>query len=289
MADGVVLLAGYRRAPTALALLWALKRRVAEAPPVKAVLCVNEFSPRRWRQWRRRLGPEAVGRVASALGFRTATVHDAEYATYRERLDDWNVPHRSLRRLCRELDVPLHVVPSLDSLTALRLLDQYGPRHALFTGGGILRASFLERVPGGILNVHSAWLPHVRGMNAAEWSLYYGMQPAATVHLIDRGIDTGPILARRVVDVAQGEQLGHIRARVVLAGLDLLLEVLPAFLRGEAAITANPKEQGRQYYAMAPVLRGLVQHWIDTGITPVCSPEEVAPDDPRPAPMRFVT
>lgn len=286
MGEGVVILAGYRRSPTALALVWALKRRTQDAPPVKAVFCVSEFSPRRLRQWRRRFGPEALARMRSALGARTATLHDAEYAAYRELLDEWVVSQRSLRPLCRELDVPFHVVPGYDTPEALRLAERYTPQAGLFTGGGILRASFLKRFPGGILNIHSAWLPHIRGLNAAEWSLYYGMQPAATVHVMDRGIDTGPILARRLVEMSRGEPLGRIRARVVLAGLDLLLEILPAFMRGDLAPEANPKEGGRQYYTMAPSLRDLVQQWIDAGITPVCPPDSVAPDDLRAAPQR---
>ncbi|MBP8128395.1 MAG: hypothetical protein KA184_02360 [Candidatus Hydrogenedentes bacterium] len=286
MGEGVILLAGYRRSPTALALLWALKRRARDVPPVKAVFCVTEFSPGRWRQWRRRFGPESFARMRSALGRRSASIHDSEYAMYRERLHEWGVSHRSLRSLCRELGVPFHVVRGYDTPGVLRLVDRYTPYAGLFTGGGILRAPFLERFPGGVLNIHSAWLPHIRGLNAAEWSLYHGMQPAATVHVMDRGIDTGPILARRLIEVGRGEPLGRIRARVVLRGLDLLLEILPAFMRGALAQEANPKEQGRQYYTMAPALRDLVQHWIDAGVTPVCPPATVAPDDLRPAPQR---
>src|SRR5436309_2693224 len=52
----------------------------------------------------------------------------------------------------------------------------------------------------GILNAHIGVLPAYRGMNVAEWAALEGGSVGCSVHFIDTGIDTGPILATRGVD-----------------------------------------------------------------------------------------
>jgi folate-dependent phosphoribosylglycinamide formyltransferase PurN len=287
MAKGFILLAGQRRAPTAIALMWALVAQDrGSLPPLDAVVCVSEFSRARWRTWRRRFGADLPARIASGIGLRTWSQHDDERAVWEERLGARDIPHRNLKPLCAEFAVPLHFVDSLNSQKALRLVKRYQPQWALFTGGGIVRKGLLDALPGGILNIHSAWLPHVRGMNAAEWSLFHGFNPAATVHLMDRGVDTGPILAQRPIDVPKGEAIGRTRGRVVVAGLDLLLEILPEVAAGRLEPQENPRDKGRQYYIMSPALKQIVQGWVDAGITPVAAPDTIDPDDLRAAPER---
>lgn len=286
MAEGCILLAGQRRSPTALSLLWRLQHPAAGMPRIKAVFCVREWSWSRFMQLRRRFGPEVARKIRGTLGFTTTGMHDDERATYAGHLAGIGVPYRSLGPLCRSLGVPFHVIPGFSAPATARLLAQYAPERALFTGGGRVPADFLARIPGGVINIHSAWLPLIRGMSAAEWSLYFGLNPAATLHYMDTDLDTGPILARRIVAVERGERLGRIRARVVLAGLDLLLETLPQITAGTCTATENPKKGGRRYFVMAPAFRAVVQSWIDAGLTPAAAPDQAQPGDLRPAPQR---
>ena len=66
----------------------------------------------------------------------------------------------------------------------------------------ILGPQFLSRFPGRVVNTHPALLPSFPGAHAVPEALAYGVRvTGTTVHLVDSGVDTGPILAQQVVEV----------------------------------------------------------------------------------------
>jgi phosphoribosylglycinamide formyltransferase 1 len=72
----------------------------------------------------------------------------------------------------------------------------------------LLTKPFLDRFPGRIVNVHPSLLPSFPGTRAIEDALAAGVdETGVTVHLVDEGIDTGPVLAREAVPVAPRETL----------------------------------------------------------------------------------
>ncbi|HUK93467.1 MAG TPA: phosphoribosylglycinamide formyltransferase [Gaiellaceae bacterium] len=79
----------------------------------------------------------------------------------------------------------------------------------------LLRPCFLERFPGRVVNTHSAPLPAFPGAHPIEDVLAAGVpETAATVHLVDEGMDTGPVLAAESVPVQAGDDVDSLRARV---------------------------------------------------------------------------
>jgi phosphoribosylglycinamide formyltransferase-1 len=79
----------------------------------------------------------------------------------------------------------------------------------------LLRAPFLGRFAGRIVNTHSAPLPDFPGAHPIEDVLKAGVsETAATVHLVDEGIDTGPVIASERVPVYAGDTVETLRARV---------------------------------------------------------------------------
>jgi hypothetical protein len=286
--SGTVVLAGHRRAPAALLLVARLASWKDSPAPLRAVLCVSELTPGRLWQWYHRYRSGLWAKVRSSLGLSAGGDLDHERRAFDERLAAEGVRHRRLDRLCRDLGVPFHLVTGLNDAGCLRLVERYRPDAAVYTGGGILREPLIGSFPRGILNLHCGPLPHVRGMNGVEWALFFGFRPTVTLHYIDAGIDTGAVVAEQALEVARGEPLGRLRARAVLAGLDLLAEHYDALPSGQGPRRPNPPHQGRQYYAMSEPLKELVQGWVDQGITPCVSAAEVDPEDLRPAPARLV-
>lgn len=72
----------------------------------------------------------------------------------------------------------------------------------------LLTPPFLDRFPGRIVNVHPSLLPAFPGMHAIEDAMAAGVSSTGvTVHLVDEGVDTGPILRQEVVDVEPRETL----------------------------------------------------------------------------------
>ncbi|RVW06335.1 phosphoribosylglycinamide formyltransferase [Rhodococcus spongiicola] len=98
----------------------------------------------------------------------------------------------------------------------------------------ILGPAFLERFGGRILNAHPALLPSFPGARAVRDALAYGVRvTGATVHLVDNGIDTGPILAQEPVEVRADDDEATLHERIKTVERRLLAEVVAAVaLRG---------------------------------------------------------
>ena len=66
----------------------------------------------------------------------------------------------------------------------------------------LLRPAFLDRFPGRVINVHPALLPQFPGTHAIEDALAAGVrETGATVHYVDDGVDTGPVIAQQAVPI----------------------------------------------------------------------------------------
>jgi len=91
----------------------------------------------------------------------------------------------------------------------------------------LLRPAFLERFPGRVVNVHPAPLPDFPGAHPLEDVLAAGApDAAATVHLVDEGVDTGEVLAAVRVPVLPGDTVDSLRERVHEAEHRLLPRVV---------------------------------------------------------------
>jgi phosphoribosylglycinamide formyltransferase-1 len=79
----------------------------------------------------------------------------------------------------------------------------------------LLRKPFFDRYGGRIVNTHSAPLPEFPGAHPIEDVLAAGArESAATVHYVDEGIDTGPVIVAERVPVLEGDTVETLRARV---------------------------------------------------------------------------
>jgi phosphoribosylglycinamide formyltransferase-1 len=79
----------------------------------------------------------------------------------------------------------------------------------------ILDAGFIARFPDRILNVHPSLLPAFPGVQAIEQALDYGVKVfGVTVHLVDEGVDTGPIVLQRALEAPDVQDPGDVHARL---------------------------------------------------------------------------
>ena len=104
----------------------------------------------------------------------------------------------------------------------------------------------LDAFPSRVLNVHPALLPAFPGMHAPRQAVAYGVRVAGcTVHLVDAGTDTGPIVAQAAVHVFQGDDEATLAARILAAEHVLLPEVLQWIAEGRVSI-APPQAPGER-------------------------------------------
>ena len=91
----------------------------------------------------------------------------------------------------------------------------------------LLRPGFLERFPQRVVNVHPAPLPEFPGAHPLEDVLAAGAPAAAaTVHFVDEGVDTGPVIAAEAVPVLTDDTVESLRERVHDAEHRLLPKVV---------------------------------------------------------------
>jgi phosphoribosylglycinamide formyltransferase-1 len=93
----------------------------------------------------------------------------------------------------------------------------------------ILGQKFLSRFPGRVVNTHPALLPAFPGAHAVPATLAYGVKvTGCTVHLVDAGTDTGPILAQQPVPVLDDDDEATLHERIKVVERQLLVNVLEA-------------------------------------------------------------
>ena len=107
----------------------------------------------------------------------------------------------------------------------------------------ILKGEFLRVFAGRVINIHPSLLPSFPGLEAWKQALDYGVKvTGVTVHIVDQGIDTGPILAQRMVPVLPGDTPATLHARIQEAEHALYPQVVAALARGEVKIKGRLAE-----------------------------------------------
>lgn len=93
----------------------------------------------------------------------------------------------------------------------------------------ILGPQFLSQFLGRVINTHPALLPSFPGAHAVPEALAHGVKiTGCTVHLVDAGMDTGPILAQQAVPVDRDDDEASLHERIKVVERTLLVDVLAA-------------------------------------------------------------
>ncbi|MGP8201721.1 MAG: phosphoribosylglycinamide formyltransferase [Limisphaerales bacterium] len=98
----------------------------------------------------------------------------------------------------------------------------------------ILRGGLLRTFANRVVNIHPALLPAFPGLEAWKQALDYGVKvTGVTVHFVDQGIDTGPIIAQETVPVLPGDTPETLHARIQEVERKIYPAVIAALARGE--------------------------------------------------------
>jgi phosphoribosylglycinamide formyltransferase-1 len=104
----------------------------------------------------------------------------------------------------------------------------------------ILKGDFLKAFPMRVINIHPSLLPAFPGMEAWKQALDYGVKvTGCTVHIVDQGIDTGPIIAQRVVPVLDDDSPETLHKRIQEAEWFLYPEVISGFAKAEISVSGR--------------------------------------------------
>lgn len=122
------------------------------------------------------------------------------------------------------------------------------PDVVLVFGTGILRQKLLTPFVGRIINLHLGLSPYYRGAGTNFWPLV-NREPeyvGATIHYLDAGIDTGPIIAHARPAIDRGDGPHDLGNKTIVAAARLLVDAARAHLDGR--VTAAPQHGGGRFY-----------------------------------------
>lgn len=148
--------------------------------------------------------------------------------------------------------IPEHVVGNHNSPDCREKLRAHGPDLLVLGGTRILRPPILAIPPKGTINAHPGLLPHLRGSSSVGWALYKDLPVGSTVHYVDAGIDTGPILMQRQLPVHRGETYERIVRRVLTLSGHLMAEALVGLAEGRLKASPQDPEIGETMRVIPP-------------------------------------
>lgn len=153
------------------------------------------------------------------------------------------------------LDLGLHVYQpeTIKSESAQEFLKRVAPDAVVIIAYGQIIPARLLSIPRlGWINLHGSLLPAYRGAAPIHWAIANGETVTGlTTMQIDAGMDTGPTLLRREVEIGADETTPELAARMSAMGADLIADTLVQFDRGE--ISSVPQDGKNATYA--PILK----------------------------------
>lgn len=220
-----------------------------------------------------RIGRAVRGRTIPALA--ALLVRKVRALLFRDRRYEWERVD-AYRPLCGQV----HLVRDCNSPAAEELLRALAPDVLVLGRCRILKKRIIDVPRVGVLNAHPGLLPDYRGLDPIEWAVYKGGDPGVTVHFVDSGVDTGPIVAREKIPLRRRDTVGTLYDRAADLSGRLLSGVLARLIAGEAVDPLpQRREEGERYRSMPRHLRRQAERTLARRISDLgCSGKELPVD-----------
>ena len=159
----------------------------------------------------------------------------------------------------RAHDVPTVVVSHRDhesresfDRAVVEALRAHDVDHVVLAGFmRVITSVLLDAFPDRVVNIHPSLLPAFPGVDAQAQALAHGVKVSGcTVHFVDGGVDSGPIIGQRSVPVLDGDTRDVLATRILAEEHRLLVESLEALARGELVLERG--ESGRRRVIRKP-------------------------------------
>lgn len=146
---------------------------------------------------------------------------------------------------------------------AVRAMRQMAPDVVLVFGTGLLKQELIDTFPGRIINIHLGLSPFYRGAGTNFWPLV-NREPeycGATIHFLDVGVDTGPVIAHVRPAIRPGDGPHEIGNRAIVAAADALANAAIAHAR--SPLRGVPQAGGGRLYKRADFSAAAVARLYD--------------------------
>lgn len=130
----------------------------------------------------------------------------------------------------------------LDVNATADVLREYQPTHGVSAGyRAIIPQSVIDVFPNGIVNIHTSLLPFGRGAHPNAWAIYSGSPAGVTMHLIDEGVDSGPILHQVKVPICGNDTALTLHAALMETAKQMMTFHLPGWINSPEAYEPRPQ------------------------------------------------
>ena len=176
----------------------------------------------------------------------------------------------SLEDLGKKYGMPIRAVGNLNSPEAIRALNECSADLGVVVGTRILKPTTFGVPRMGCINLHKGKVPEYRGMPPGFWEMYDGATSAGvTVHFVDKGLDTGDIIATGSVPILKTEtpdtllEKLHVEGARTMALAVALLRDGKATPQPQGSFAAKPRSKPTREQVAS--LRRRLPHWKDKG------------------------
>ena len=147
-----------------------------------------------------------------------------------------------------------------DAIEAMRAM---APEVVLVFGTGLLKRPLLARFPDRVLNIHLGLSPYYRGAGTNFWPLVNGEPEycGATIHMLDGGVDTGPVIAHVRPEIAASDGPHDIGNKTIVAAASALADAAVTLTRGR--LNPVPQPPGGRVYKRADFSADAVRRLYD--------------------------
>ncbi|NDJ59913.1 MAG: methionyl-tRNA formyltransferase [Chloroflexi bacterium] len=158
-----------------------------------------------------------------------------------------------IKQVAREANIPIFQPEKIRRPEAIAELQQWDADvYVVAAFGQILPQTVLDIPPFGSLNIHASLLPRWRGAAPIQAVIRAGdAETGITIMKMDAGLETGPMLSQRAIDIAPDETGASLHDKLKILGGDLLIDTLPGYFAGDIA----PQPQDDNLATLAPRIK----------------------------------
>src|SRR3954451_19948301 len=153
---------------------------------------------------------------------------------------------RGMKTIAEGHHVPVFQPASINTPEGVAMLRSLSPDLAVIAAyGQILKPDVLTVPPLGTVNVHASLLPKYRGAAPINWAIYHGeTRTGVTIFRLQKGVDTGNVLATEAIEIGPDETTGDVEARLAPLGAKLVLGIVDRLIAGET-LPGTPQDDSQ--------------------------------------------
>jgi methionyl-tRNA formyltransferase len=158
-------------------------------------------------------------------------------------------------------DMPAVTVANINDAACMQFIRSLAPDLLAVCGTTVIRPEVFTLAPRGAINMHTGITPEFRSADPIFWALYNNEPEmvGVTIHFVDKGIDTGPIICQQRVPVYADDSLATISNRCIRHGAALFVQAIAAIEDGSVRTVDRSAVKGRAFYSID---LGIVQYFL---------------------------